>query len=107
MPDAVAAPSRFRFPGRPNWSLPVTASTTSDEPARVELPARLTFTASTEPRGGTLMGSLSIWHWVVVIVFIASPVMGIVRGVKNGSLLNSLLSVFFPIYGLVYFFAGR
>jgi hypothetical protein len=52
------------------------------------------------------MGSLSIWHWVVVIVAIASPVMGIVRGVKNGAAVHAVLSAFVPVYGLIYFFAG-
>jgi choline-glycine betaine transporter len=57
------------------------------------------------------MGSVSIWHWIVVIVFLilfaASPIMGIVRGVRNSSVLNALLSHFIPAYGLIYFFAGR
>jgi hypothetical protein len=53
------------------------------------------------------MGSLSIWHWVVVIVIVASPIMGIMRGVKNGSILNAILSAFVPVYGTVYFFAGK
>jgi hypothetical protein len=36
------------------------------------------------------MGSLSIWHWVVTILFFASPIMGIVRGVKNGAAIHSM-----------------
>lgn len=52
------------------------------------------------------MGSVSIWHWVVVIVMFASPVMGIVRGVQNGAPLHAILSAFIPIYGLVYFFVA-
>jgi hypothetical protein len=47
------------------------------------------------------MGSISIWHWVVVIIMIASPIMGIVRGVKNGSVVNSILSFLNPFYGLI------
>jgi ABC-type microcin C transport system permease subunit YejB len=57
--------------------------------------------------GEEMMGSLSIWHWIVVIVALASPILGIVRGVKNGSILNAILSAFVPIYGLVYFFAAK
>jgi hypothetical protein len=53
------------------------------------------------------MGSLSIWHWVVVIVMIASPIMGIVRAVGNSSVLHAILSAFIPIYGLIYYFAGK
>jgi hypothetical protein len=53
------------------------------------------------------MGSLSIWHWLIVIVMFASPIMGIVRGVQNSSILNAILSAFIPIYGLIYFFAGK
>lgn len=53
------------------------------------------------------MGSLSIWHWVVVIVMLVSPIMGIVRGVENKSVLNAVLSAFIPIYGIVYFFIGK
>jgi hypothetical protein len=43
---------------------------------------------------------------MLVIVF-ASPVLGIVRGVKNGSAANAVLSAFIPLYGLVYFFAAK
>ncbi len=53
------------------------------------------------------MGSLSIWHWVVTILFFASPIMGIVRGVKNGAAIHSIASAFVPIYGLIYFFSAR
>jgi hypothetical protein len=52
------------------------------------------------------MGSISIWHWVVVIVMFASPIMGIVRGVKNGSAIHAVLSAFVPVYGLIYFFVA-
>jgi hypothetical protein len=52
------------------------------------------------------MGSLSIWHWIVVILMIASPMMGIMRGVENGSKLPAVLSAFVPIFGLVYFFGS-
>lgn len=56
--------------------------------------------------GAASMGSVSIWHWVVVLVFLASPIMGIVRGVRNSSVLHALLSVLIPLYGLIYFFAA-
>jgi hypothetical protein len=53
------------------------------------------------------MGSLSIWHWVVVLVAFGSPIMGIVRGVKNASVLNSIFAAFIPIYGMIYFFVAK
>jgi hypothetical protein len=53
------------------------------------------------------MGSLSIWHWVVAIVAVASPIMGIVRGVKNGAAIHAIASAFVPTYGLIYFFAAE
>jgi hypothetical protein len=53
------------------------------------------------------MGSLSIWHWVVAILALASPILGILRGVKNGSAINAVASAFVPIYGLIYFFAAE
>lgn len=56
------------------------------------------------------MGSFSIWHGIVVVVAllgVVSPIMGIVRGVKNGSVLNTIMSVFIPVYGLIYYFAAK
>lgn len=53
------------------------------------------------------MGSVSIVHWVVMIVMMASPIMGIERGVVNRSVLHALLSAFIPVYGLIYFFVGK
>jgi hypothetical protein len=53
------------------------------------------------------MGSLSIWHWVIVIVVFASPIMGIIRGVKNQAIVHAILSAFIPVYGLIYFFAAK
>jgi hypothetical protein len=53
------------------------------------------------------MGSMSIWHWLIVIVMFASPIMGFVRGVKNASVLHTFLSIIIPIYGLVYFFVAN
>ena len=50
-------------------------------------------------------------HWIIMIVmilaFVVSPVLGIVRGVKNGGVLHAVMSVLFPVYGLVYFVAAR
>jgi hypothetical protein len=56
------------------------------------------------------MGSLSIWHWVVVVMVIpmaASPILGVIRGVKNGAVVHAIASVFIPVYGLIYFFAAK
>lgn len=53
------------------------------------------------------MGSLSIWHWVLVIVMFASPILGIIRGVKNGSAINAIASAFIPVYGLIYYFVAK
>jgi hypothetical protein len=56
------------------------------------------------------MESFSIWHWVIIIVIIviaASPILGIIRGVKNGAVLHAVVSTFLPVYGLIYFFAAK
>ena len=57
------------------------------------------------------MEAFSITHWIIFAVmflaFAASPILGIVRGVKNGGVLNAVMSVLFPVYGLVYFVAAR
>jgi hypothetical protein len=56
------------------------------------------------------MGSLSIWHWVIVVMVIpmgASPILGVIRGVKNGAVIHAIASVFVPVYGLIYFFAAK
>jgi hypothetical protein len=34
-------------------------------------------------------------------------IMGIVRAVRNSSILNVILSLLIPIYGLIYFFAWQ
>jgi hypothetical protein len=57
--------------------------------------------------GVTLMGSLSIWDWITVIVFVASPILGIVRGIKNGAAIHAIVSAFVPVYGLMYFLTGK
>ena len=60
--------------------------------------------------GPTTMGSFSIWHWVImamVIAMSASPILGIIRGVKNGAVIHAVASYFLPVYGLIYFFAAR
>lgn len=53
------------------------------------------------------MGSLSIWHWVMVIVIFASPILGVIRGVQDGAVVHAIASAFIPVYGLVYFFAAE
>jgi hypothetical protein len=60
--------------------------------------------------GGRFMGSFSIWHWVMlamVVAMSASPILGIIRGVKNGAVIHAVVSVFVPVYGLIYFFAAK
>ena len=56
------------------------------------------------------MGSLSIWHWVILVLAIpmgASPILGVIRGVKNGAVVHAVVSVLIPVYGLIYFFAAK
>lgn len=53
------------------------------------------------------MGSLSIWHWIFAIVAFASPVLGVMRGVRNGSAINAVISALVPVYGLIYFFVAK
>jgi hypothetical protein len=56
------------------------------------------------------MGSFSIWHWVIfatVIAMGASPILGIIRGVRNGAAGHAVVSVLVPVYGLIYFFAAK
>ena len=57
------------------------------------------------------MEALSLTHWIIIAVmflaFVASPILGIVRGVKNGGVLHTVMSILFPVYGLVYFVAAR
>jgi hypothetical protein len=56
------------------------------------------------------MESFSIWHWVILVMVIAmfaSPIFGIIRGVKNGAVIHAVVSVLVPVYGLIYFFAAK
>ena len=56
------------------------------------------------------MESFSIWHWVIMVMVIAmgaSPILGIVRGVRNGAVIHAIASFFVPVYGLIYFFAAK
>lgn len=56
------------------------------------------------------MGSLSIFHWLIFAIVIAmgaSPILGIVRGVKNGAVVHAVVSSLVPLYGLIYFFAAK
>jgi hypothetical protein len=52
------------------------------------------------------MGDLTIWHWLLVIVITASPLMGVFRGIERNSLVHAALSIIIPLYGLVYFFVA-
>ncbi len=45
--------------------------------------------------------------FVFLVVLLAACVLGVVRGVGNGSVLHTLLSVFVPLYGLFYFLFAR
>jgi len=54
-----------------------------------------------------MMGSFSIWHWLIMIIIVASPILGIIRGVKNGAVIHAVVSAFVPVYGLIYFFAAK
>ena len=60
------------------------------------------------------MDSLSVMHWIILapviaslISHVASPLLGVIRGVNNGSVLHAVLSVFVPVYGLIYFCVAR
>ena len=56
------------------------------------------------------MESFSIWHWVILVVVFAmaaSPIFGVIRGVKNGAVIHAVVSVLVPVYGLIYFFAAK
>jgi hypothetical protein len=59
---------------------------------------------------GKTMGSFSILHWIIFFLLaakVASPVFGVVRGVKNHAVVHAIASLFVPMYGLIYFFAAR
>jgi hypothetical protein len=43
----------------------------------------------------------------MVIAMGASPILGIVRGVKHGAVIHAVVSIFVPLYGLIYFFAAK
>ena len=56
------------------------------------------------------MASFSIWHWLIMFLLaakLASPVFGVVRGVQNHAVIHAVLSLFVPMYGLIYFLAAR
>lgn len=46
------------------------------------------------------------WPILIMIIMLLGPVMGAMKGIENGSIANTLLSVFIPIYGIVYFFVA-
>jgi hypothetical protein len=52
------------------------------------------------------MGGLDLEDYIVLLMAVC-PAMGVFRGVKNGSVLHALLSVFIPFYGIFYFFIGE
>jgi hypothetical protein len=57
-----------------------------------------------------MMESFPVWHWgilVVVFALAASPIFGIIRGVKNGAVIHAVVSMLVPVYGLIYFFAAK
>ena len=57
-----------------------------------------------------MMASLSIWHWLILFLLaakLASPIFGVVRGVENKAVIHAVVSLFVPMYGLIYFFAAR
>ena len=43
----------------------------------------------------------------MVIAMSASPILGIVRGVRNGAVIHAVVSVFVTVFGLIYFFAAK
>jgi hypothetical protein len=56
------------------------------------------------------MLEFSIWHWLIlfaVLLLMISPILGVARGVANGSVVHAVASVLLPVYGLVYFLAAR
>ena len=57
------------------------------------------------------MNALQILNVFLIIVAIAgsiaSPIMGIIRGVQNRSVGHALGSYFVPFWGLIYFFAAK
>jgi hypothetical protein len=48
---------------------------------------------------------LDVWHWTIILG--VSFIMGIIRAVKNSSILNAVLSVFIPVDGFIYFFVAK
>jgi hypothetical protein len=50
--------------------------------------------------------NLALGDTVMVIPMGASPILGIIRGVKNGDVIHAVVSMFVPFYGLIYFFSA-
>jgi hypothetical protein len=48
-----------------------------------------------------------IWRWVILAIILGSAVFGIVRGAKNQSIVNAIVSLFVPFYGIGYWFVGK
>jgi len=67
------------------------------------------------------MESISVLHWLLLwlvftklvynavsqLLLVVSPVLGIIRGVKNSSVLHSLLSIVIPMYGIIYYSVAK
>ena len=51
--------------------------------------------------------SIGIWQLLIMVILFACQVIGIIRAVKNDSVLNGVLSFVIPIYGGVYFFSAQ
>jgi hypothetical protein len=67
------------------------------------------------------MESFSALHWLLLwlvvaklvynavsqVLLVVSPVLGIIRGVQNASVLHSFLSVVIPMYGVIYYSVAK
>jgi len=90
---------------------------------RRQIKALVAIAATSDVResGGTTMEAISALHWLLMwlvvtklvynavsqILLVVSPVLGIIRGVQNASVLHSLLSVFVPMYGIIYYSVAK
>ena len=53
------------------------------------------------------MGSFSIWHLIIVLLFLLIPlgmILGLIKSVNNKNITHAILSLLIPFYGFVYFF---
>ena len=51
--------------------------------------------------------NLALGHNRYALRYDDEPDVGIVRSVKNGAVIHAVVSVFVPVYGLIYFFAAK